>query len=543
MTSTAAERPVDVLVVGAGFAGMYGVYRAVKAGMSVVGIEAGDDVGGTWYWNRYPGARCDVESIDYSYSFDADLQNEWVWTERYATQPEILRYAQHVAERFDLKRHYRFETRVEFAHYDDATSTWLVGTDTGERYRAHFVVFATGSLSAPNKPDIPGVDDFAGEVLYTAQWPKEGVSLAGKRVGLIGTGSSGIQSTPLLAEEAGSLTVFQRSPNYSVPAFNRPLTDEEQVRIRAEYPERRKKCLYSSSAGPFEAYPKSAYEVDEAEREAAFEERWKAGGVLFGKTFDNQTIDPVINEMARQFAERKVRAIVKDPQVADDLFPTDHPLGTKRICTDSGYFEAFNRDNVKLVNLRREPITSITATGIETDQATYELDTLIFATGFDAMTGALTRIDIRGSNGLDIKQAWADGPVTYLGIGIPGFPNLFSITGPGSPSVLANMILAAEQQIDWLFDLFAFLEENDIVAIEAKAESAEAWIQHVDEAARQTLFVKANSWYNGSNISGKRRLFMPYIGGFGNYRIKCDEEQAQGYPNFELTKASVPATV
>jgi cation diffusion facilitator CzcD-associated flavoprotein CzcO len=532
------HREVDVLVVGAGFAGLYAVYRAQAAGMSVVGIEAGDDVGGTWYWNRYPGARCDVESIDYSYSFDADLQNDWVWSERYATQPEILRYAQHVADRFGLRQLYRFESRVQSAHYDEATATWSVGTDTDERYQARYVVFATGSLSAPNKPDIPGIDDFAGEVLFTAQWPKSGAELAGKRVGMIGTGSSGIQSTPLIAEQAASLTVFQRSANYSVPAFNRPLTEEEQIKIRQEYPARRRKCLYSSSAGPNESYPKSPYEIDEDERRAAFEARWQAGGVLFGKTFEGQYTDQVVNDMAREFAEAKVRAIVKDPQTADDLFPTDHPIGTKRICTDSGYFETFNRDNVKLVNLRREPITRITATGIETAQATYDIDVLVFATGFDAMTGALTRIDIRGVGGADIKEVWADGPVTYLGMGIPGFPNMFSITGPGSPSVLANMILAAEQQIDWLFDLFAYLEANRIAAIEARKDSAEQWTVHVDEAAQNTLFVKANSWYMGANIEGKRRLFMPYIGGFGNYRIKCDEEQAAHYPNFVLTPAS-----
>jgi cation diffusion facilitator CzcD-associated flavoprotein CzcO len=540
MTSAAAPEEIDVLVVGAGFAGMYAIYRGRDAGLSVVGIEAGDDVGGTWYWNRYPGARCDVESFDYSYSFDEALQNEWVWSERYATQPEILRYAQHVADRFDLRKHYRFEERVSFAHYDESSATWLVGTNSGLRFRAQFVIFATGSLSAPIKPDIPGVDDFAGEVLFTAQWPKEGVDLAGKRVGMIGTGSSGIQSTPIIAEQAGSLTIFQRSANYSVPAFNHQHDEAAQRKIREEYAERRKKCLYSSSAGPYEAYPKSFYEIDDEERAAALEARWRAGGVLFGKTFDDQYSDPVINGAARDFAINKVRSIVQDPQTAEDLIPNDHPIGTKRICTDSNYFETFNRDNVKLVNLRREPITSITNWGIKTTTASYEIDTLIFATGFDAMTGALTRIDIRGVDGADIKEIWGDGPITFLGMGIPGFPNMFSVTGPGSPSVLANMILAAEQQVEWLFDLIGYLRTNGIASIEAKQDAAEAWTEHVDAVAQGTLFVKANSWYMGANIEGKRRLFMPYIGGFGNYRHRCDDEAAAGYPNF-IQKSLVPA--
>ncbi|MGY1814671.1 flavin-containing monooxygenase [Blastococcus sp. SYSU D00820] len=530
-----APETVDVLVVGAGFAGLYALHRSRQAGLTAVAVEAGDDVGGTWYWNRYPGARCDVESVDYSYSFDEDLQREWRWTERYAAQPEIHAYARHVADRFGLRPHLRLGQRVTAAVFDDATSTWTLSTDSGTRYRAPFVLLATGSLSAPNRPDIPGADSFAGEVVFTAQWPEEGVSVEGKRVGVIGTGSSGIQSIPILAESARSLTVFQRSANYSIPAPNRPLTDEDHARIQAEYPQRRAFTRTSSSGSPYEPYPKRATEIDEDERAAAFEARWRLGGVQFAKTFPDQSVDPVVNDMAREFVEARIRAVVHDPRVADDLIPDDHPIGTKRICTDTGYFETFNRDDVRLVNLRREPFVEITPTGVRTTAATYDLDVLVYATGFDAMTGAVTRIDVVGPRGDRIADTWADGPLTYLGVGVPGFPNLFPVTGPGSPSVLANMILAAEQQVDWLLDLVTYCRAHGIDQVEARRDAAETWTRHVDDAAHQTLFVQARSWYLGANIEGKKRVFMPYIGGFGTYRRICDEVGADGYRGFVLT--------
>ncbi|MGY1812091.1 flavin-containing monooxygenase [Blastococcus sp. SYSU D00820] len=524
----------DVLVVGAGFAGMYAVHRAVSSGYTTVGIEAAPGVGGTWYWNRYPGARCDVESVDYSYSFDPQLQEEWVWSERYATQPEILRYAEHVADRYDLRRHFRFGQRVVSAHFDDDSATWLVTTDAGEAVRARWVLFATGCLSAPNKPDIPGVDDFAGEVLFTAQWPEEGLDLAGKRVGVIGTGSSGIQSIPILAESAAHLTVFQRSANYSVPAFNRPLTEEEQVEIRRTYAQRRAKSWNSPAGTPHDAYPREAFEVDEEERRAAFEARWQQGGVLFGKTFPKQTVDPAVNDLAREFAEAKIRSVVRDPQVAEDLIPTDHPIGTKRICTDSGYYETFNRENVTLVNLRRDPITEITAWGVKTRTRSVELDVLVFATGFDAMTGALTRIDVRGPRGDRLADLWAEGPVTYLGVAVPGMPNLFSLSGPGSPSVLVNMVLSAEQQADWVLDLVRYSDEHGYTRVEPRRDAAENWSRHVDEVAHTTLFTQADSWYLGANIEGKSRVFMPYIGGFATYIGHCGAVREKDYAGFVL---------
>ncbi|MGK5169408.1 flavin-containing monooxygenase [Geodermatophilus sp. CPCC 205761] len=457
-----ASGAVDVLVVGAGFAGMYAVLQARRHGFSVLGLEAASGVGGVWYWNRYPGARCDVESIDYSYSFDEDLQRDWTWSERYATQPEILRYAEHVADRYDLRRDYRFDRRVTAAAFDGTDANWTVTTETGECHRARWLVFATGSLSAPNRPDVPGLDDFGGLLLQTSRWPHTEVDLTGRRVGVIGTGSSGVQLIPLVAEVAARLTVFQRTANYTVPVLNRRFAPHEWNEIQRAYPERRRRSWASLAGTPHVAYHKQYAEIDEAERLAAFEARWREGGVLFGKTFDGQAVDPEINEAARRFAERKVREIVRDPQTAEDLLPSGHPVGAKRICTDSGYLETFNRGNVELVNLRRDPMVRITERGVETARASHDLDVLVLATGFDAMTGALTRIDVRGPRGDVLAHTWAHGPLTHLGLGVPGFPNLFVLTGPGSPAGLSNLPLAAEQQVNWLMELLAHCGQRGI---------------------------------------------------------------------------------
>ncbi|MFB8007450.1 flavin-containing monooxygenase [Nocardia sp. NPDC056000] len=525
----------DVIIIGAGFAGLYGVHRAARAGLNVLGLEAGEDVGGTWFWNRYPGARCDVESVDYSYSFDDDLQQSWTWTERFAAQPEILAYIRHVADRFDLKRHYRFEQTVTAAHFDDEAAIWTITTASGDEFRSRFVVFATGCLSAPIKPNIPGVETFAGEELFTARWPEEGASFAGKRVGVIGTGSSGIQASPIIAREAEALTVFQRSPNFSVPMPNRPWTAQEQQDIRATYGQRREKSYYAPAATPHPSLQTKALEMSPADREAAMEDRWNGGGVLFNKVFPDQNSDIAANEIVRDFAVAKIRAKVESDAVAADLIPTDHPIGTKRICTDSGYYEMFNRPNVTLVNLRREPIEEITPTGIRTGDKFIEIDTLVYATGFDAMTGALLRIDIRGARDTRLRDTWADGPVTYLGFGIHGFPNMFSINSVGTPSVMANMVLHSEQQLDWVLALIEHCRAQGIRQVEAREEAAAKWTDHLMEVAEGTLFVKANSWYMGANVEGKKRVFMPYIGGFGNYRRFCDDERDSGYPSFELS--------
>ncbi|KQZ74959.1 flavin-containing monooxygenase [Nocardioides sp. Root151] len=528
---------LDVLVIGAGFAGLYAVHAAREAGLDVVCLEAGAGVGGTWFFNRYPGARCDVESIDYSYSFDEDLQNDWTWSERYATQPEILAYINHVAERFDLLRSIRLETRVASADWDELSAVWRVLTEAGDAHVARHVFCAAGSLSVPNKPPIPGVDDFAGEVLFTAQWPEPAPDLTGKRVGVIGTGSSGIQSIPMIAREAGELTVFQRTPNFSVPALNRPLDENDQRRIREEYPERRRKSRISGGGSPYIAHPRSAEECDPEEREAALEKGWTTGGVLFGKTFPDQYTNIVSNDYARDFAVAKIRSIVDDPRVADDLIPTDHPIGTKRICTDSGYYDTFNRDNVSLVNLRREPIEHIADWGVKTADSSYELDVLVFATGFDAMTGALTRMDIRGEDGVLLRDAWADGPVTYLGYQVPAFPNFFIVNGPGSPAVLANMVMGSEMQVDWLLDLIHAADEQGVDRIAASPDAATEWTTQLETAAESTLFVRANSWYMGANIEGKPKRFMLYLGGLGTYAGVCKEIAADGYRGFELTGA------
>jgi cation diffusion facilitator CzcD-associated flavoprotein CzcO len=525
---------VDVVVVGAGIAGLYMVYRLRSQGLSVRGFEAGSGVGGTWFWNRYPGCRCDVQSIDYSYSFSHDLEQEWDWSERFATQPEILAYLNHVADRFDLRRHFSFGTRVTAAVLDEDALCWRVVTDEGHSVSARYLVFATGSLSSASVPDIPGLSDFAGDWYHTGHWPHEGVDLRAQRVGVIGTGSSGIQLIPALADEVDHLFVFQRSPNFSIPAPNRPLTDEERAEVKATYPERRRLSRVSAAGSLYQSDPRSALVVSEEERRRAYEAAWEQGGVLFSKTFADQLSLKESNDTARAFVEEKIRSVVTDSGTADLLVPTDHPIGTKRICSDSGYYETFNRDNVTLVDIRADPITAINPTGIATASRHYELDVIVFATGFDAMTGALTRIDITGRHGRLLREAWAAGPETYLGLSMAGFPNLFIMTGPGSPSVLANMVLAAEQHADWIAECIGYLDAHELGGIEATPEAQSRWVATGNELASATLFPSASSWYLGANIAGKPRVFMPYIGGFGAYRVICDEVAAQGYDGFDL---------
>jgi cation diffusion facilitator CzcD-associated flavoprotein CzcO len=530
------ESGYDVIVIGAGFAGLYAVYRCTAMGLTVLGVEAASGVGGTWYWNRYPGARCDVESIDYSYSFDEDLQQSWTWTERFGGQPEILAYLEHVADRYDLRRHYLFDTEVCGATFDQRDGQWLIQTSTGRPHRGRFLLCATGCLSAVNRPDLPGLTDFEGDVLYTAAWPRHEPDLSGKRVGIIGTGSSGIQAVPLIAAQAESLVVFQRSPNYTVPMPNRPWSPDEMERIRAEYPERRRKSAYAPAGTPHGTNPVRALDTDPQQRAKALWRSWQEGGVLFSKTFPDQLSDLAANDIAREFAEDRIREAVADPVVAEDLIPTDHPIGTKRICTDIGYYDSFNQANVQLVNLRREPVDAIVARGVRTTAATYPCDVLIFATGFDAMTGALTRIDPAGPGGDRLSDLWADGPVTFLGLMAPRLPNLFTISGPGSPSVLANMVLHAEVQVDWVLALIKTALAHGVTEVETRRDAARAWTDHVAEAADATLFPRAaSSWYLGANIDGKKHVFMPYTGGFGTYRTHCDDVAARGYAGLVFT--------
>lgn len=547
-SGTGGAADVDVVVIGAGIAGLYGVHRFRADGLTVQGFEAADGVGGTWYHNRYPGARCDVESVDYSYSFSDGLQQEWDWSERYATQPEILEYLNHVADRFDLRRSFEFGTRVTAAHFDEATDLWNVTVETattdgsveGRSLTCRHCVFATGSLSVANFPEIPGLGDFDGRVLHTAQWPHEKVDFTGLRVGVIGTGSSGIQLVPEVAREAASVTVFQRTPNYSIPAANRPIDDVERREQKATYDERRRKSRLSGGGSPFIPHEKNTLEVDAAERERVYEHYWNLGGVLFSKAFPDQMRDEQANQLAREFAERKIRSVIDDQSVADHLIPTDHPIGTKRIVTDSGYFQTYNLDHVELVNLRRTPIDRITADGPVTvgegDEAArlHELDVLIFATGFDAVTGAMDAIDIRGRDHRSLSDAWSDGVRSYLGLMVAGFPNLFLVNGPGSPGVLANMVLASEHHVDWIADTIGQLRSDGRRAIEPDENAQDEWMAECARLADQTLFPRADSWYLGANIPGKPRVFMLYPGGFGNYRKVVQELTDAGYEGFAL---------
>jgi cyclohexanone monooxygenase len=533
MNQTASK--FDAIVVGAGFAGLYMLHRLRGLGLSVRVFETGAGVGGTWYWNRYPGARCDVESMQYSYQFSDELAQEWQWSERYSAQPEILRYADHVADRFDLRKDIRFNTAVTSAHFHEAPGEWSVGLSDGSAVRARFLVMATGCLSAANLPDIPGRDAFRGSTWHTARWPHQGVDFSGLRVGVIGTGSSAVQSIPIIAGQAKQLFVFQRTPNYSIPAHNRPLDKEEEKRIKSDYRGFRAAAAQSAFniAGDFS--DTLAFSVAEEERQRTYEAKWQTGGLQYLGAFGDLILDARANETAQEFVRRKIRGIVKDPEVAEALSP-HHSIGCKRLCIDTGYYDTFNRPNVTLVNLKRTPIEEIVAEGVRTTERVFALDAIVFATGFDAMTGALARIDIKGRGGLALKEAWAAGPRTYLGIQTSGFPNLFMITaGPGSPSVLSNMLPSIEQHVNFIADCIAFMGERQLATIEASKEAQDAWVAHVNEVAEPTLFPSTNSWYVGANIPGKPRVFMPYIGGYPVYVQKCNEVAANGYQGFALS--------
>ena len=530
-----AAREVDAVIVGAGFAGMYMLHRLRSAGMNVQVIEAGDGVGGTWYWNRYPGARCDIESMEYSYQFSEELQQEWEWQERYAPQPEILAYANHVADRFDLRKNIQFETRVTEAVFDEAVNRWQVQTDTGEALSASFCVMATGCLSSTNLPKFEGLDTYQGEWFHTGLWPHQGVDFTGKRIAIIGTGSSAVQSIPQLAKQAAHLTVFQRTPNFSIPAHNRQLEPEYVAEVKAHYSELR--AANNLEAGGFgsrtERNDGSVFEASEAERAENFERKWQIGGFGFLAAFGDLLMAPESNECAADFVRSKIRATVKDPAVADLLCP-QQVIGCKRLCVDINYFETYNRDNVTLVSVKDHPIERVTPKGLVTGGKEYEFDCLIFATGFDAMTGSLTRIDIRGRDGLALKDKWAAGPRTYLGLGSAGFPNLFTISGPQSPSVLSNMICSIEQHVNWVTDCILNMRKRGLATIEADLKAEDAWVAHVNEIADMTLYPSCNSWYLGANVPGKPRVFMPYVGGLPVYAEKCEEVASHNYEGFVL---------
>jgi len=547
-----SDRP-DVLVVGAGFAGMYAVHRFRSEGLSVKVLEAGSDVGGTWYWNRYPGARCDVPSIEYSYGFSPELEQTWDWPEVFSAQEDILRYANHVADRFDLRRDIQFDTRVVSVQWQEDVQRWRLTTEGGEQFEAPFCVMATGCLSVPVKPDIPGADRFRGEVYHTGTWPKQAVDLGGKRVGVIGTGSSGVQAIPEVARMAGHLTVFQRTPVYTVPANRKRMRAEVQQEFRDHYREVRE--LQQNNAGGVSNFrPRRSVRRDDSsaaavpmtsrllalsdEQRHAVIDRFGLGALL---AFRDIYTDTEANEIANELYRDAVRRMIRDPQTAERLVPKRYGLGCKRQVLDRDYYDTFNRDNVALVDLTTTPIETITEDGIRTTDAHHPLDVLIYATGFDAMTGALLRANIEGRGGRRLADQWHDGPVTYLGLQMSGFPNLFTVTGPGSPSVLCNMLVAIEQHVNWIAECIGYVRSRGIRTIEPRPESETQWVAHVNEVAEGTMYTapSCNSWYLGANIPGKPRIFMPYVGGYPRYRERCEQEAANDYPGFQLNSNSM----
>ncbi len=528
---------LDALIVGAGFSGLYLLHRLRGAGFRARVYEAGGGVGGTWYWNRYPGARCDVESLSYSYQFDEALQQDWEWTERYAVQPDILRYANHVADRFALWPDMQFDTRVAAAHWDDAAGLWQVRLEpeggAPETVTARFCIMATGCLSTANLPDIPGRDSFRGATYHTGRWPHEPVDFTGLRVAVIGTGSSAIQSIPAIAEQAAQLTVFQRTANYSVPAQNRPLDPEEVAAVKADYRGLREEAKTRFGCFVVDLPRPSALADSPARREAEFERRWQTGGLTFMASYEDLLFDPDANDTAAEFVRAKIRETVRDPETARKLLPTD-VIGCKRLCVDIGYFETYNRPNVRLIDIVDLPIREITESGVAVEGEEIEADAIVFATGFDAMTGTLKRIDIRGRDGLLLRDAWEAGPRTYLGLAVNGFPNLFTITGPGSPSVLTNMMPSIEQHVEWVSDCIEALRGRGATVIEAERAAQDGWVGHVNDLADASLRSTCSSWYVGANIAGKPRVFMPYIGGYPAYAARCAEIAAAGYEGFAI---------
>ena len=533
-TPSGHAREYDALIIGAGFAGLYQLHKLRdELGLKVRVLEKASGIGGTWFWNRYPGARCDSESYYYCYSFNKEIEQEWSWSERYPEHPEIRRYLNFVADRLDLKRDIQLDTKVTSARFDDATATWNVETEGGETFRAPFLVTAVGCLSTANVPKLPGLDRFEGRWYHTGLWPHEGVDFTGLRVAQIGTGSTGIQAAPVLAEQSGHLTVFQRTANYSVPARNRPVTPDEVALTRDNYEDVWRRARASANGHPFTVSDRSAMSVSHEEREAAYEKAWTRGGLRFRASFADILQSADANLSASDFIRRKIGEVVKDPETAEKLTPRDHGFATKRPPIDTGYFETFNRDNVGLVDLKAEPIVEVTAKGIRTTKQEYEVDVIVFATGFDALTGPLLGLNITGSEGHALKDDWAHGPRTYLGLQTPHFPNLFTITGPGSPSVLTNMPIAIEQHVDWITRCIRDLREQGLTRIEAKPEASEAWVEHVNEAANATLLPMASSsWYLGANVPGKPRVFMPYAGGFARYAGICEDVAKSDYRGF-----------
>lgn len=525
----------DALIVGSGFAGMYMLQKLNEIGLKSIILEEASDVGGTWYWNRYPGARCDVESMEYSYSFSEELQQEWEWSYRYSTQPEILEYAGHVADRFGLRKHIRFNSRVASATYNEVDSMWELQTTHGDMYKGKYCIMATGTLSSVNTPKFDGLDDFKGQWYVTGRWPHEGVDFKGKDVGIIGTGSSAVQSIPVIAEDAKSLTVFQRTANYSIPAHNRPLESAEVSHIKSNYGEIRAKAKRNRAGiAGMEIGTEKAMDVADDQRRMEYQRRWENEGTGFTAAYLDIGTDYEANETAASFVKEKIMETVTDPSKAELLSPTN-TIGCKRLCMDTNYFETYNRDNVRIVDVNESPIKGLVLDGVETTEKIYDFDIIVFAIGFDAMTGALLSIDITGKNDLTLQEKWSEGPRSYLGLASEGFPNMFTITGPGSPSVLSNMMTSIEQHVEWIFGCISHVENQSKSTIEAIRDDENSWMDHVAEVADGTLRYSCNSWYVGANIPGKKRIFLPYAGGLPQYSDICDEVASKGYAGFTIT--------
>ena len=528
---------VDVVVVGAGFSGLYLLYRLRKAGFSTRVFERGGDVGGTWYWNRYPGARCDVESLQYSYSFDEQLQQDWHWPEKFSAQPDILAYANYVADRFNLKKDIEFNIEVKASWFDENLKRWKITTNTREEINAQYFIMATGCISTTQIPNIKGLSDYVGNTFHTGNWPHEEVDFSGQSIAVIGTGSSGIQSIPVLAKQAKKLTVFQRTPNYSIPSQNEPMTKKYERSWKDVYSERRKEMRYSAHGSLKDLNDVPALSVDEDQRQELYTKRWAIGGTGFLGSFNDLLTNADANYTAAEYVRQQIKRVVKDKETAEILCPRSYPIGTKRICIDTGYFETYNRENVKLVDISKKPIQRLVRDGIIVDDQLYAFDSIIFATGFDAMTGSIFNVDIKGRDGLALKEKWNAGPKTYLGLMSASFPNLFMITGPGSPSVKSNMIMSIEQHVDLVIETLLSMRRKGLSVVEPELEAENKWVDHVQEVANKTLFPQANSWYMGANIPGKPRLFMPYIGGVGAYREICEEIVANNYRGFKFEKS------
>ncbi len=525
---------VDAVVIGAGFAGLRALYRLRSMGKNVAVLEASEGVGGVWFHNGYPGARCDVESYDYSYSFSPELEQEWRWSERYATQPEILRYINHVADRFDLRKDIRFNTFMEEARYDEKAARWTIRSKDGRVWSAQYFVMCVGQLSSPKAPNYPGQSEFKGEIIHSAVWPKHKVEFAGKRVAIIGTGSSGMQMTPIIAKEAKHLTVFQRTANFSIPASNAPVSDEEDRLVKATYRERREQAWNSPTGLGFKPNKQSALDVSQEERDKVYEAAWNRLGYGFALSYFDILLSKPANDTAAEFIRKKIASVINDPVVREKLVPKGHAFAARRPSVDSGYFQAFNRDNVELADVRESPIVEFTSDGIRTTAKAHAFDMIIFATGFDAFTCSLLKPNIVGRAGRTLREKWSAGPITQLGVSVSEFPNMLIVVGPGSPSLLSNVMVSTEEQIDWLAELIRHMDSHQIVEFEAESDAEISWVAHVNERAKETLYMTADSYYNGAEVAGKPKVFMPYSGGVRGYRRILQKCAQEGYSGFAL---------